>query len=170
MQSKTRSAGATNPEEAQTATIAALTDVLRVECRLLQELLAVVRRQREAVVTDDLPAVEESVYATHRVLHTLNEARRQRRSINRLLGEPDDLSLDGIGHALGPALPDDLRGVRDDLERLARALTLEVESNRKILQKVLAAPAGGADGDGPVDASASGTAASRTHPHAGGQG
>ncbi len=125
-------------DESPAATVAALTDVLRSECRLLQELLAVMQRQREAVAADDLTSVEESVYATHRVLHTLNEARRRRRSINRMLGESDDLSIRGLDDVLGMRMPEDLRRTRDELELLARALTSEVDINRRVLRHALA--------------------------------
>jgi flagellar biosynthesis/type III secretory pathway chaperone len=120
-------------------TVAALTDVLRSECRLLKELLVVLQRQREAVSTDNLQAVEESVYATHRVLHTLSEARRRRRTINRMLGESDDLSIRGIEDVLGVEMPDDLRKTRDELELLAQALTSDVDTNRRVLRDALAA-------------------------------
>lgn len=124
--------------ETPAATIAALTDALRSECRLLKELLAVMQGQREAVARDDLEAVEDSVYATHRILHTLNEARRRRRSINRLLGESDDLSIQGLERVLGTRMPDVLRDARDELELLARALTTEVDINRRVLRQALA--------------------------------
>lgn len=125
--------------ESPIATVAALTDVIQSECRLLRELLTVMQRQREAVAADDLQSVEESVYATHRVLHTLNEARRRRRSINRMLGESDDLSIHGLDQALGVRMPDDLRRARDELELLARALSAEVDVNRRVLRQALAA-------------------------------
>lgn len=124
--------------ESPAATISALTDVIKSETRLLQELLAVMQRQREAVAADDLQAVEESVYATHRVLHTLNEARRRRRSINRLLGESDDLTIRELDSVLGMRMPDELRNARDELELLARALSKEVDVNRRVLRQALA--------------------------------
>ncbi len=148
-----RSGGPVKSDEPRAATIAALTDVLRSESRLLRELLVVVRRQREAVIAEDLRAVEESVYATHRVLHTLNEARRRRRGINHVLGEGDDLSLGGIGQALGADMPDELRRARDELESCARMLTREVRDNRRILRDALAtADSGSCERRGPLDA------------------
>jgi hypothetical protein len=56
-----------------------LTDALTTERRLLDELIVVMRRQRTAVGQDDLQAVDDSVFSTHRVLVTLSEARRRRR-------------------------------------------------------------------------------------------
>jgi hypothetical protein len=127
-----------SPGESPATMVAALTEVLRAEGRLLQELLAVMQRQRAAVAADDLQAVEESVYATHRVLHTLNEARRRRRSINRLLGESDDLTIRELDGVLGGAMPHELRSARDELELLARTLSREVDINRRVLRQALA--------------------------------
>jgi hypothetical protein len=131
-------AGARFPRESPATVVAALTDVLRSEGHLLQELLAIMQRQRAAVAADDLQAVEESVYATHRVLLTLNEARRRRRSINRMLGESDDLAIRDLDGILGEAMPQELRTARDELEFLARALSSEVDINRRVLRQALA--------------------------------
>jgi len=120
-----------------TTTISALTDVLRSECRLLKELLVVLQRQREAVTVDDLQGVEESVYATHRVLHTLTEARKRRRSINRMLGESDDLPIGSLDRVLGVRMPSELRQTRDELELLAHALKSDVNRNRRVLREAL---------------------------------
>jgi flagellar biosynthesis/type III secretory pathway chaperone len=116
----------------------ALADALRSEYRLLQELITVMQRQRAAVAADDLVTVEESVYSTHRVLHTLNEARRRRRSLNRLLGESDDLPIRELDAVLGPRMTDELRVARDELEEVARSLSGEVEINRRVLRRALA--------------------------------
>lgn len=122
---------------APTFAVAALADALRSEYRLLDELIAVLQRQRSAVVEEDLQTVEESVYSTHRVLNTLNEARRRRRSLNRLLGESDDLSTRELDHALGTRMTDELRAARDQLEAIARVLSREVEVNRRVLRDAL---------------------------------
>jgi hypothetical protein len=120
------------------STLVALTDVLCTERRLLDELVSVLRRQRDAVARDDLQTVEDTVFATHRVLRTLDEARRRRRSVNRLLGESDDLSLSELEDALGSCMTDVLRRARDELERAARTLAHEVDVNRRILRRALA--------------------------------
>ena len=52
-----------------------LTDALTTERRLLDELIVVMRRQRTAVGQDDLQAVDDSVFSTHRVLVTLSDVR-----------------------------------------------------------------------------------------------
>jgi flagellar biosynthesis/type III secretory pathway chaperone len=138
MQSNPMTAPSRFAGDVPSSTITALTDVIRSELRLLNELMGVMQRQRQAVAADDLQAVEESVYATHRVLHTLNEARRRRRSINRMLGESDDLSIRELDAVLGGRMPEELRSARDELELLARALSSEVEVNRRVLRQALA--------------------------------
>ena len=81
--------------------IDSLTDALATERRLLDELIGVMRRQRAAVGDDDLQSVDDSVFATHRVLVTLNEARRRRRSLNTLIGQREDLGIHALDDALG---------------------------------------------------------------------
>lgn len=105
------------------ASIAAMADTLASETRLLHELAAILRRQRDAVAGDDLVQVEESVYSTHRVLLTLGEARRRRRSLDEILGASAET-----------ALPEAYASLRE----AALALSREVEVSRDILQGALA--------------------------------
>ncbi|HEX7241884.1 MAG TPA: hypothetical protein VF263_16500, partial [Longimicrobiaceae bacterium] len=81
------------------ASLDALVDALASERRLLDELVAIMRRQRSAVGVDDLEGVDDSVFATHRVLLTLNEARRRRRSLYTLLGDPEELRFPELEEA-----------------------------------------------------------------------
>lgn len=115
-----------------------LTDALSTERRLLDELIAVLRRQREAVGDDDLQRVDDSVFATHRVLVTLSEARRRRRNLNALIGHREDLGIHALDEALGPRMTDALRIARDELHVAARTLSREVSMNRRILREALA--------------------------------
>lgn len=114
-----------------------LTSVMRAESRLLGDLLAVLDRQRDAIAVDDLRAVEECVFATHRVLHTIGEAQRRRRSICRLLGASDNLPIRDLESFLTVPMPDDLRAARDQVESLAHELTVVVDVNRRILRGAL---------------------------------
>ncbi len=52
-----------------------LAEALVAECQTLDDLLGVIRRQRAAVTRDDLQGIDDSVFATHRILVTLEEAR-----------------------------------------------------------------------------------------------
>jgi hypothetical protein len=115
-----------------------LTDALLTERRLLDELISVMRRQRSAVGDDNLQAVDDSVFATHRVLVTLNEARRRRRSLNTLIGQREDMGIHALDEALGPRMTPALREARDELHEAARALSREVALNRRILREALA--------------------------------
>jgi hypothetical protein len=115
-----------------------LTDALVTERRLLEELIAVMRRQRSAVGDDDLQVVDDSVFATHRVLVTLSEARRRRRNLNTLIGQREDLGIHGLDEALGPRMTQALRTARDELHDAARALSREVAINRRVLRQALA--------------------------------
>jgi hypothetical protein len=116
-----------------------MTEALTTERRLIDELIGVMRRQRNAVGEDDLQAVDDSVFATHRVLVTLSEARRRRRNLNQLIGQPEDLGIHALDEALGPRMTIALRTARDELHNAARALSREVSINRRILREALAA-------------------------------
>jgi hypothetical protein len=115
-----------------------LTDALATERRLLDELIALMRRQRTAVENDDLQSVDDSVFSTHRVLVTLSEARRRRRNLNTLIGQREDLAIDALDDALGSRMTEVLRRARDELQLAARALSCEVALNRRILREALA--------------------------------
>lgn len=114
------------------------TDALTTERRLLDELIAVMRRQRSAVGDDDLQSVDDTVFSTHRVLVTLSEARRRRRSLNTLIGQREDLGIHELDEALGGRMTPALRAARDELHYAARALSREVALNRRILREALA--------------------------------
>ena len=75
------------------ALLDALHDALISERRLLDELIAQMRRQRAAVSSDDIQGVDDSTFATHRVLATLGQARQRRRQLNVLLGGSEDCTL-----------------------------------------------------------------------------
>jgi hypothetical protein len=118
--------------------IDSLTDALVTERRLIDELIGVMRRQRNAVGVDDLQSVDDSVFATHRVLVTLSEARRRRRNLNTLIGQRVDLGIHALDEALGARMTVGLRNARDELHNAARALSREVAVNRRILREALA--------------------------------
>lgn len=113
---------------------AMLLDALRSETKLLNSLLTVLRQQRSGVAQDDLQAVDEAVYGAQRILLTLAEARRRRRSLMQLMGGADDVSLDDLERALGPLMDDDVRDARDELTAAARRLAADLDINRRVLQ------------------------------------
>jgi hypothetical protein len=120
------------------AMLNALADAISSESRLLDELVSIMQRQRSAVSTDNLEEVDDSVYATHRVLLTLGQARQRRRSINRLIADDDDLALRQLEELLGGTLPDPLQTARESLRQSAATLEREVEVNRRVLRSALA--------------------------------
>jgi hypothetical protein len=114
-----------------------LAEALHSESQLLSDLATIMRRQREAVAQDDLDGVDDSVFATHRVLVTLGEARRRRRSIYRLLGVEDAMAIAGLYQAFPVGTADAVRAAADLVANAARALQQEVEINRRVLRHVI---------------------------------
>ena len=115
-----------------------LTDALRSEKRLIDELIQAMYQQREAVAADDLASIDDSVFAVQRILLTLGEARKRRRTLNARLGQAEDLPLRDLLEQLGPASTDELRDARDDLQAAAQRLGRDVATNRQLLREALA--------------------------------
>lgn len=115
-----------------------LTDALRSEKRLIDELIAITRRQRAALASEDFQAVGDSAHAIQRVLFTLSEARRRRRAINRMVGGSDDLALGDLEDTLGNSMTEAIRRARDELDGAAMLLADEVRINRSVLRETLA--------------------------------
>jgi hypothetical protein len=128
----------TRPRPISPAARDALLDALRSERKLLDELVATLRRQRSAVGTDDLQTVDDTVFATHRILATLGQARVRRRQINRLLVGSEDLAARDLEAVLGDGMDDALRAARDELQASAGVLAREVDVNRRLLRDALA--------------------------------
>jgi len=115
----------------------ALGDALATETRLVTGLTAVILRQRAALHADDLQGVDDSVFATHRLLLTLGEARKHRRSINRVLGFDEELGLQQLGDALGAQLTPRIATEREALLDAARTLSRELAANRRLLRDLI---------------------------------
>ncbi|MFI5229151.1 MAG: flagellar export chaperone FlgN [Gemmatimonadales bacterium] len=124
--------------------VESLADALVSERRLIDELLAVIYRQRAAVADDDLQVIEDSMFATHRLLVTLSEAKRRRRTLNTLLGQPEDVGILALDRALGARMTSELREARDGLHQAARTLSREVAVNRELLRGAMGASTGDA--------------------------
>jgi hypothetical protein len=120
------------------AVLEALLDALLTERRLLDDLVAQMRRQRAAVGADDIDGVDDSVFATHRILATLGQARQRRRQLNELLGGSADMPLRELETRLGPQADDRLRDARQRLQAAAETLAHDVGLNRKLLREALA--------------------------------
>jgi len=117
--------------------IDSLSEALATERRLIDELLAVIRRQRTAVADDDLRGIEDSMFATHRLLVTLSEAKCRRRTLNTLLGQSEDVGILALDRVLGARMTAELRAERDGLHQAARSLSREVAVNRELLRDAM---------------------------------
>lgn len=114
-----------------------LSDVLGTERRLLEELMLVMRKQRAAVAADDLQALDDSVFATYRVLATLGEARRRRKSVNRMLGGAEDMNVNDLEEILGDRATPDVIEARNALQSAAMELSREVDTNKQVLKSAM---------------------------------
>jgi hypothetical protein len=134
-----RASGAPDPSRfpGSASTVEALASAVASEARLLEELILVLRKQRASVAAEDLAGVDDSVFATHRILVTLAEARRNRRAITGMLGEGEDVGLNGLEALLGGRMTGSLRAVRSELVSAASRLSREVEMNRDALRSAL---------------------------------
>lgn len=113
---------------------ARLLDALEGEGRLLRTLLEILKRQRAGVAEDDLEKLEGSVYDAQRVLGTLAQARRRRRSLISLLTGDPETPMDGLDDYLGARLTPELDRARQALRSDALALKRELAINRRILE------------------------------------
>lgn len=114
-----------------------LSDVLGTERRLLEELVNVMQRQRAAVAADDLQSLDDSVFATYRVLATLGEARRRRKSVNRLLGGEEDMNVNDLEEILGDRATPSVIDARNALQDAAVSLSREVDMNKQVLRSAM---------------------------------
>lgn len=119
------------------AILEALHDALFSERRLLDELITQMRRQRRAVSADNIEAIDESTFATHRILATLGQARQRRRQLNVLLGGSEECTLHELEELLGERSDERLRDARMRLQLAADTLTREVGMNRRLLREAL---------------------------------
>jgi hypothetical protein len=119
------------------AGIDTLIGALESELRLLGELTAVLRRQREGVAMDDAQAVDDSVFAAHRVLRTLEEARRRRRTVIGILTGAEDTSIGDLEAALGARMTPVLAATRDRLQEMAQSVSRDIAINRLVLRRAV---------------------------------
>lgn len=120
-------------------TIDALTHSLLTEERLLRELMQVLHDQREGVAVSDLDRVNGSVFAAHRILRTMGEARRRRRTLIGALAGSEDVALGDLEFTLGPRCTDELLAARDRLVETAREVSRQIAINRRVLQAAIRA-------------------------------
>lgn len=130
---------AADPAAGSGLTLAALARALSDEARLLAELNTIVHNQRAGVAADDVQIVDDSVFGAHRVLRTIGEARRRRRSLLDALVGSEDLALHDLDDALGILMTPEIRQAREELQNAATILSREIAINRRIIQDALRA-------------------------------
>jgi hypothetical protein len=111
-----------------------LIEALDVEGRLLSELKTILQQQRHGVATDDIEAIDDSVFAAHRVMGTLKEAQKRRRTLVEILTGTETTPLDELDEALGAEMTPGLLAVRDRLHHEARELAREIRINHRVLK------------------------------------
>jgi DNA-binding sugar fermentation-stimulating protein len=121
------------------ATPAMLAAALEREARLLDALVQVLRRQREAIAAADAGQIDECVHAAHRVLLTLSEARRHRRVLLGVLAGSEDAPIRSLETALGATATTQVLAARDRLQQAAALASREVAVNRQVIEAALAA-------------------------------
>lgn len=86
------------------------------------------------MAAEDLPGVDDTIFAAQRILRTLAEARIKRRTLLELLGGDPDLPLEDVEETLGPRVTPEVRDALEHLREVALRLTGELEINRKVLE------------------------------------
>jgi len=109
---------------------AELEDAFDAEARQLDTLVEVLRSQREGVANHELGPIQDSVYAIHRVLLTLDEARKRRRTLLDVLDDHETDVANG-------AAPDRVRHSKERLIAAAQTLEMELSLSRQVLESAL---------------------------------
>lgn len=114
-------------------TVDTLAQALEGEIKLLNDLASILRRQREGVAADDVQMVDDSVFAAHRIMRTIEEARRRRRNMTGIL-LADDVPVRELEQALGARTTPALASAVGQLNDAADALAREIDINRRVLR------------------------------------
>jgi len=112
---------------------------LRVERKLIGDLVNALRVQRNAVAADDIAGIDDSVFAAQRILLTLAQARTRRRTLLHIMTGREDVPLGELEAVLGVAATPSMLLARDDLREQAQVMGRELEVNRRILSGAIEA-------------------------------
>ncbi|HYW50065.1 MAG TPA: hypothetical protein VE861_05635, partial [Gemmatimonadaceae bacterium] len=88
----------------------------------------------EVVDVHVLVAAEQAVHA---LAATLGEARRRRKSVNRLLGGDEDMNVNDLEHILGDRATPAVIEARNALQDAAVSLSREVDLNKQVLRTAM---------------------------------
>lgn len=121
------------------ATVETLAAALTGEVRLLDDLASILRHQREGVAGDDVQKVDDSVFGAHRMMRTIEEARRRRRTLIAILLGAGDVPPRELPDALGARATTELMMAVDRLVSAGDALAREIDINRHVLRGAIEA-------------------------------
>lgn len=116
-----------------------LVNSLEREVELLRELSTILEQQRQGVARNDSPAIESSIQALGRTILTLEESRRQRRSVLALLGDTEEVGLNELEAHLGHAIPPELSKARTAVQQAAAVASRDLAINRAVLDRAVQA-------------------------------
>ncbi len=116
---------------------AQLVRALRDEHAVLEDLVETLDRQRKAVARDDIDAVNDTVFAAHRLLAAYREARSRRKSAVIVACGGGEGRVEDLPHALGDGFTEIERKASEDLRSAARRLVAAVDMNRQLLQSAM---------------------------------
>lgn len=114
-----------------------LVRALRDEHAVLEDLVSTLERQRRAVSKDDIDAVNDSVFAAHRLLGAYREARTRRRSVVTVACGGGEGSLEDLEQSPTITLSDAERLASNDLREAAKRLVAAIDQNRRLLQAAM---------------------------------
>lgn len=125
----------TSQREATPDWLGSLARALRDEAAVLEQLRDALERQRGSVAANDNDALDASVRAVTRTVHTLEEARKRRAAIIRYLTGDEELPLMRLEHFLGEPLPLELDTARSEVRSAAQLVAREAAINRIVLRR-----------------------------------
>ena len=126
-----------HPPAEDAAWTVAVTDTMLAESHLLDDLIRVLENQQVGVASNDISAVDQSVYASQRIFLTLRQARRHRRGLLHALVGEKEVALSDLESALGSGATASLTAARDGLQEAAQRLARQMEVNRRVIQEII---------------------------------
>ena len=110
-----------------------LASALREETALLESLIQLLERQRQGIAQQDLEVIDETVHGSQRILLTLGEARKRRRSLVQITTgaerEEDEVDMAKID----PRARDAWATLKSTARRLSDTLSV----NQSVLQEAI---------------------------------
>lgn len=116
-----------------------LISALRIERKLVGDMVRVLLLQRSAVSQDDIDGIDDSVFSAQRILLSLSEARTRRRTLLQLMTGREEIPLSDFEDELGPTATPELIQARNDLRDAAQVMARELEVNRRVLSGAIGA-------------------------------